>query len=49
MLYFWKICDLNDLLAHTLAKLSDEVMVDLDYVPPTATAGRHDKMVKTTG
>ena len=28
VLYFWQTCDVNYLLAHTLAKLSDEVRID---------------------
>ena len=35
ILYFWQLIDENDLLAHSLAKLSDEVRVDSDNVPNT--------------
>ena len=33
VLCFWQMIDDNDLLTHTLAKLSDEVRVDCDNVP----------------
>ena len=42
-LCFWQKCDLNDLLSHDLAKLSDEARVDSDNVPSTATTSEHNK------
>ena len=33
ILYFWQLIDENDSLAHSLAKLSDEVRVDSDNIP----------------
>ena len=33
ILYFWQLIDENNLLAHSLAKLSDEVRVDSDNIP----------------
>ena len=43
MLCFWKTCDLNDFLSHALVKLSEEVRVDLENVPSTATIGKFNK------
>ena len=43
VLYFWQTCDLNNLLSHTLAKLSDEVRVDSENTPSTTTVGGHNR------
>ena len=42
-LCFWQLCDLNNLLSHTLAKLSDEVRVDSENTPSTTTVNGNDR------
>ena len=44
LLHLWKIADENDLLAHSLAKLSDDVRVDSDNVPNTMETSKINKL-----
>ena len=46
LLHLWQFFDENDLLAHSLAKLSDLVRVDSDNVPTTAEHVYRDKSNK---
>ena len=42
-LCFWQTHDLNNLLSHALAKLSNDVRVDSENVPSTTTVSAHNK------
>ena len=45
ILYFWQLIDENDLLAHSLAKLSNEVRVDSDNIPNAIETIKHTILV----
>ena len=40
---FWQMCDLNNLLSHALAKLSNGGRVGSENVPSTTTTIAHNK------
>ena len=43
MLCFWQLNDENDLLAHSLDKLSEDVKVDSENIPSTIKPTNNDK------